>query len=89
MAISCFLYPTNENTNVPLASDSIEYFPSPFVTVPEDVPFTFTLTPGKPDPPSSETRPEMFWDCPYINVQVPIIKIVINFLILLWFVNYC
>ena len=54
MAISCFLYPTNENTNVPLASDSIEYFPSPFVTVPEDVPFTFTLTPGKPDPPSSK-----------------------------------
>ena len=77
-AISCVLYPTNEKTKVPLASESIEYLPSPLVTVPEEVPLTLTLTPGNPEPSLSETTPETDWDCPYTKVHAPIIKIVNN-----------
>ena len=48
------------------------------MTVPDEVPLTLTLTPGKPEPSLSETTPETVWDWPYISVHAPIIKIVNN-----------
>ena len=48
------------------------------MTVPDEVPLTLTLTPGKPEPSLSETTPETVWDCPYISVHAPMIKIVNN-----------
>ena len=45
----------------PISSAFIEYLPSPFVTVPVEFPFIFTLTPGSEEPSSSVTIPETGW----------------------------
>ncbi|MNL35485.1 hypothetical protein D3C87_1575180 [compost metagenome] len=56
--ISWDVYPTNDSTSTDSAPPaSMANFPSMSVTVPRCVPFSTTLTPGRPAPFSSVTRP--------------------------------
>ena len=60
---SCVFMPTKEKTTTSLLFTFNEYFPSTSVIVPLPVPFTNTLTPGKPSPVPSDTTPFKVISC--------------------------
>ena len=62
-ATSWRVKPTELNTSVLFSGTLSEKLPSPPVLVPMLVPFTSTVTPGRPSPLACATRPDTITSC--------------------------